>query len=104
MKEYLPDVRFLSTAILPNTMLLKSADAVWIQPNCLSHADYDKIMSVVRESHVRVRYIEYDSPIKCAQQAGHGGFEGMIVSEYPYQNMIGLKSLMLMPQRYVPIL
>ena len=68
MKEYLPSVRFISPEMIPNIMLLRMADAVWIQPNCLSHSDYYRIMNVVREHKVRIHYFEHDSALKCAVQ------------------------------------
>lgn len=68
MKEYLPDVRFISPDMLPNTMLLRTADAVWIQPNCMSHSDYYRIMNTAREQGVPVHYYAFDSAYKCAQQ------------------------------------
>ena len=68
MKDYLPEVRFISPEMLPNTTLLRIADSVWIQPNCLSHADYYRIMNVAREQHIKIHYFEYDSAQKCAVQ------------------------------------
>lgn len=68
MKEYLPSVRFISPEMLPNTMLLRMADTVWIQPNCISHSDYYRIMNVVREQSIAVHYFAHDSALKCAQQ------------------------------------
>ena len=68
MKEYLPSVRFISPEMLPNTMLLRMADTVWIQPNCISHSDYYRIMNVVREQYIAVHYYAHDNALKCAQQ------------------------------------
>lgn len=68
MKEYLPGVRFISPDMLANTMLLRAADVVWIQTNCISHSDYYRIMNVVREKGIPVHYYAYESAMKCAQQ------------------------------------
>ena len=57
-----------SPDMLPNTMLLRTADAVWIQPNCMSHSDYYRIMNTAREQGVPVHYYAFDSAYKCAQQ------------------------------------
>ncbi len=68
MKSFLPEVRFISPDMLPNTNLIRMADVVWIQPNCMSHADYYKIINIVREYNIQIRYYIYDSAEKCARQ------------------------------------
>lgn len=68
MKEYLPDVRFISPDMLPNTMLLRAAEVIWIQPNCISHSDYYRIINVAKEYKVKIHYYAYDSATKCAKQ------------------------------------
>ena len=68
MREYLPDVRFISPDMLPNTTLIRMADAVWIQPNCLSHADYYRIINAIRDYKIQIHYYENSSALKCAVQ------------------------------------
>lgn len=68
MKLMLPDVRFIKPDMLPNTDLIKNADVIWIQPNCLSHSDFYKIINVIRENDIPIRYYCFNSPLKCAEQ------------------------------------
>ena len=68
MKKMLPDVRFVSPGVNPNSDLLKTADIVWIQPNCLSHSAFYTIMDVIRSRQIPVRYFTYSGAEKCAVQ------------------------------------
>lgn len=68
IRTLLANVRFISPDTQPNEDLLRNANEVWIQPNCLSHADFYKIINVVRSQHIPVRYFSYSSAEKCAEQ------------------------------------
>lgn len=68
IRMLLPNVRFVSPDTQPNEELMRNANEVWIQPNCLSHADFYKIINVVRSQHIPVRYFSYSSAEKCAEQ------------------------------------
>lgn len=68
IRTMLPNVRFISPDTQPNEELLRNANEVWIQHNCLSHADFYKIINVVRSQHIPVRYFSYSSAEKCAEQ------------------------------------
>lgn len=68
IRTLLPNVRFISPDTQPNEDLLRNANEIWIQPNCLSHADFYKIINAVRSRHIPVRYFSYSSAEKCAEQ------------------------------------
>ena len=68
MKKRLPDVVFISPDTLPNTDIIRGADEVWIQTNCISHSSYYKIMGVLREMDKQVRYFIYSGVGKCSEQ------------------------------------
>ena len=68
MKKKLPNVVFVGPDTLPNADLIRSADTIWIQTNCLSHSDFYKICSVVGASGKQLRYFTSSSSAKCAEQ------------------------------------
>lgn len=68
IKPRLPDVRFIGKDVVPDINLLRNAEIIWIQTNCISHKQYDKIMSVARRRDIPVRYFAYASATKCAEQ------------------------------------
>lgn len=68
IRQKLPDVRFVYKDVPPNPNLIRHADVVWIQTNCLSHSTYSVIMDTVRRYSKLVRYFSYASAVKCAEQ------------------------------------
>lgn len=68
MKEYLPDVKFVSPDVIPNTELIRNSDEIWIQTNCMSHSPFYKIINIAKENKKIIRYFKYSSPKKCAVQ------------------------------------
>lgn len=68
MKKKLPDVVFISPNTLPNVDLIRGADEIWIQTNCIAHSDYYKIMDVLKRTQKRVRYFVHAGANKCAEQ------------------------------------
>lgn len=52
MRRKLPNVIFVAPSSLPNTDLIRGADAVWLQTNCMSHADFFRIINIVRHNGV----------------------------------------------------
>ena len=68
MKKKLPDVMFIAPDTLPNVDLIRGADTVWIQTNCISHSDYFKIMDTVKDSGIQIRYFVWAGANKCAEQ------------------------------------
>lgn len=68
MKKRLPEVMFISPDTLPNVDLIRGADTVWIQTNCISHSDYFKIMDAAKDSGIQIRYFVWAGANKCAEQ------------------------------------
>lgn len=68
IRPLLPNVTFINREQRPNADMIKAADAVWIQPNALSHRSFYKIINVVRTNQVQIRYFGYASAMKCAVQ------------------------------------
>ncbi len=68
IKPLLPNVVFVNREQNPNAEMIRSADAVWIQANALSHKNYYKIINIVRTYRIPVRYFGYASARKCADQ------------------------------------
>ena len=68
MKKKLPNVVFVSPDVLPNTDLIRGADEVWIQTNCIAHKDYYRIMETLKRTGKQIRYYVYNGVNKCAEQ------------------------------------
>ena len=68
IKPRLPNVRFIDKDVVLDMNLLRNAEIIWIQTNCISHKQYDKIMNVVRRCHIKVCYFSHASAAKCAEQ------------------------------------
>ena len=67
IKFKLPDVRFMSDDI-SSPEIIKRADVVWIQTNCIGHNTYYNVIDLVRRYGRKVRYFKYASAVKCAEQ------------------------------------
>lgn len=52
MRGKLPRVMFIPPDSLPNIDLIRNADAVWLQVNCLSHAHFYRIINAVRQNGI----------------------------------------------------
>lgn len=68
IRPKLPDVRFVNKDATPNPDLIRHADVVWVQTNCISHKAYSVIIDTVRRYHKLIRYFSYASAAKCAEQ------------------------------------
>lgn len=67
IKFKVPDVRFLGEDI-PSPEVIKRADVVWIQTNCIGHKSYYGIIDLARRYERKVRYFKYAGATKCALQ------------------------------------
>lgn len=67
IKFKVPDVRFLGEDI-PSPEVIKRADVVWIQTNCIGHKSFYGIIDLARRYERKVRYFKYASATKCALQ------------------------------------
>ena len=68
MKKYLPDVKFISPDVIPNIELIRHAEEIWIQTNCISHSTFYRIVNAAGENKKRIHYYKYQSAQKCAEQ------------------------------------
>ena len=69
IKPMLPDVKFVDADQYAfNQDLIRNADVVWIQTNCMAHAQFSNIIGKVRLYGVQLRYFGYSSAEKCAEQ------------------------------------
>ena len=72
LKEFrkrLPDTPCVSTKIYSfDTNIIRNADVVWIQNNCISHSQYWYVIRTAKKCGVQVRYFSYVSAEKCAIQ------------------------------------
>lgn len=59
---------FRLTACQINEAAIRNADVIWLQPNCLSHADFYKIIDLVRREEKPLHYFTWASAEKCAEQ------------------------------------
>lgn len=73
MKELLSgSVRFIDRGYTFDTAILRSAEAIWIQPNAMSHPMYYRIIDQARRLKKPVRYFTNASAAICAQQVAMG--------------------------------
>lgn len=68
LKKKLPDVVFISPEMQPNTNLIRNADTIWIQTNCIGHSDFYLIINIAKNAGIPIRYYSYGSADKCAEQ------------------------------------
>ena len=73
MRKKLPNVMFISPDSLPNIDLIRNADTVWLQTNCLSHSDFYRIINLVRQNGIQLRYFSFAGSEKCAEQLVKSG-------------------------------
>lgn len=67
IKFKVPDVRFMGEDI-SSPEVIRRADVVWIQTNCIGHKSYYGIIDLARKYGRKVRYFKYASATKCAEQ------------------------------------
>lgn len=69
IKPLLPDVKFIDTdqyGFAPE--IVRNAEVVWVQTNCISHSQYNNITKVARQYGIQIRYFGFASAEKCAEQ------------------------------------
>ena len=69
IKPMLPEVKFVDTdqyGFAPE--IVRNADVVWVQTNCISHSQYNNITRLTRQYGIQLRYFGYASAEKCAEQ------------------------------------
>lgn len=68
MRLKLPDVTFVDRTTMPNSEMVKRAEAVWIQTNALQHSHFYKIIEDVRKYNISLRYFSSAGVTKSAEQ------------------------------------
>jgi hypothetical protein len=77
MKEMLSgNVRYIDRGYTFDTAILRSAEAIWIQPNAMPHTMYYRIIDQARRLKKPVRYFTNASAALCAQQVALGERDG----------------------------
>lgn len=73
IKPMLPNVKFVDPSNMAfNPEIIRNADVVWIQNNCISHPQYWSVVKNCKISGVQMRYFAYASAEKCAEQVVEG--------------------------------
>ena len=67
MKKLLPNITFYSPDVVPNKDVIKNAEQVWIQTNCISHSAYYRIESVLGEE-TQLRFFPNQNARSCAEK------------------------------------
>ena len=69
IKPLLPNVKYVDARNLTySPEIIRNADVVWIQNNCISHSQYWSIVKNCKLAGIQVRYFAYASAEKCARQ------------------------------------
>lgn len=61
-------IRYVGREESFNTLIIKNAEVIWIQPNAIAHKQYYKIMNVSRKYGKSVRYFKNASASICIKQ------------------------------------
>ncbi len=68
IKPLLPNVKYVDTdnySFAPE--IVRNADVVWVQTNCISHSQFNNITRVARQHGIQMRYFACSSAEKCAE-------------------------------------
>ncbi len=68
IRPLLRNVRIIDPYTNPDINLIRNADVVWMQSNAMPHSYYNKIMDIIRQRKIPVKYFAYASAEKCARQ------------------------------------
>ena len=69
IKPMLPEVKFVDASNMTySPEIIRNADVVWIQNNCISHPQYWSIVRNCKLAGVQMRYFGFASAEKCAEQ------------------------------------
>lgn len=78
IKPMLPTVKFVDASNMAfNPEIIRNADVVWIQNNCISHSQYWSIVKNCKLAGVQMRYFGFASAAKCAEQLVMGDRKGI---------------------------
>lgn len=68
IRPLLDNVRFIGPNSRPDAGLILNADVIWFQTNAIGHANFYKIINIIRTHGVPVRYFSFASAEKCAEE------------------------------------
>lgn len=69
LRKRLPKVKYVNISDYGFNMdIVRNADVVWVQTNCISHTQYARILKAVRTYGIQLRYFSCASARKCAEQ------------------------------------
>ena len=69
IRPMLPDVKYVDVRNMAfSPEIIRNADVVWIQTNCMSHSQYASIVRYCKQAGVQMRYFVYAGAEKCAEQ------------------------------------
>lgn len=69
LRKRLPGLKYANISNYGfNVDIIRNADVVWVQTNCISHTQYARILKAVRTHNILLRYFSYASARKCADQ------------------------------------
>lgn len=69
LRQLLPGVKFVGVDQMNfDSDLVRNADVVWFQTNCLSHSQYYAVQRLARAAGVQMRYFTYQGALPCAEQ------------------------------------
>lgn len=76
IRPLLRNVRIIDPYTNPDINLIRNADVVWMQSNAMPHSYYNKIMDIIRQRKIPVKYFAYASAEKCARQLAMHDMKG----------------------------
>ena len=69
IRKRVPEVKYVNISNYGfNVDIVRNADVVWVQTNCISHTQYARILKSVRTYGIQLRYFSCASARKCAEQ------------------------------------
>ena len=69
LRKRLPKVKYVNISDYGfNVDIIRNADVVWVQTNCISHTQYARILKTVRTYGTQLCYFSCASARKCAVQ------------------------------------
>ena len=70
IKPMLPSVKYVDARMKQsfNPALVKNADIVLVQTNCISHRQFYNVVREAKKHNKKIKYFKYASAKKCADQ------------------------------------
>ena len=69
LRKRMPELKYVNISNYGfNVDIVRNADVVWVQTNCISHTQYARILKAVRTYGIQLRYVSFASARKCAEQ------------------------------------